>query len=659
MKILAGLSFCFCLILALPATAQDQTLLIEQFIRLNRSGSYDSAFQVLTEISEVKGGLNAFKESKITNNQDGEFLYYVGLILSKNNLRDSAIIFFDYVTTNEIADTIKHNAFIEKGNTYYFKGDYESALESYLTSIPIAESIGINEDKVTSLNNTGLAYWRLRKYDRAIEVLNESLEIAKKDSTVKLGTTLSHLANVYYDLGKMDEVARLDRMSLAIHLKQGNKFRASIDYNNIGEYLMNYKDSLDKAESYLNEAYRLRTEIGHYHSLISTLVNFATLEQRKGNPEKIEQYLQRALFIADSIKANDQLLRVLPIVRIFEENRGNYKRALAYLDQYVDLRDSLFNEEKSRQIEELIVQYDTERKEIENERLVKESELQKSIIGAQRTTQFLLVFIMILTFAILFFLYRGYKNKQLATLEIRRQNDHLEKLNNAKTRFFSIISHDLRGPMNVMFGFSTLIKNHIETSYNVKEDKKLDEILHYLKNASDQVLTLLDSLMQWAMQEEGIMPNNPERLNIKACLNENIEILTPQAQAKQLTIEADEVSDVQLLADRNSMMAVFRNLISNSLKFTPEGGKIKLSTVEDDNEVQIKVEDNGIGISEEKLEHLFEIDERKVSIGTKGEKGSGLGLKLVADFVRMNKGSIEVSSEVGKGTAFTLRFSKT
>lgn len=238
--------------------------------------------------------------------------------------------------------------------------------------------------------------------------------------------------------------------------------------------------------------------------------------------------------------------------------------------------------------------------------------------------------------------------------EIAKQRDHLEELNKTKNRFFSIISHDLRGPMNILIGFNTIIKDHISKNYNTKSDQRLDEINQYLTNSANQVLNLLDSLLKWAMKEEGVIPNNPEKLDLNECIIENIQMLELQADSKNITISFQAQNQEFVFADKNSLMTIIRNLSSNALKFTPENGVISFNVDSIEGLRVLSVTDTGVGIPKNKLATLFKIDEKKSTIGTQGEKGTGLGLNLVYDFVKMNKGKIEVESEIAKGTTFNV-----
>ncbi len=240
--------------------------------------------------------------------------------------------------------------------------------------------------------------------------------------------------------------------------------------------------------------------------------------------------------------------------------------------------------------------------------------------------------------------------------ELRSERDKLDIANKTKSKFFSIISHDLRGPITNLIGFSELIKHHLTKRYDVESDEQLDEISGYLKTSTNQVVSLLDNLLNWALKEEGVMPFNPTTLNVKACLDENISLMSPQAQAKSIDLEVACDESLEASLDKNSFMTILRNLSGNAIKFTPENGKVSFSAWVEEKELLLTITDTGIGIEEKRIPEIFELRDDKVTWGTKGEKGTGLGLNLVYDFVQVNGGSITVESEPGKGTVFKMKF---
>jgi two-component system, sensor histidine kinase LadS len=235
------------------------------------------------------------------------------------------------------------------------------------------------------------------------------------------------------------------------------------------------------------------------------------------------------------------------------------------------------------------------------------------------------------------------------TEQLQEQHNELEKLNSTKDHFFSIISHDLRGPVNAFSGLSTLVKLSVEN----KDYDQLPEMAERLDYSSNQLTHLLDNLLNWAVNQKGEIPFTPEKIELKFMIEHIFNTFKNMADSKKIHLESTIPKDIFITADRNTVMTIFRNLVNNAIKFTEEGGMVSLSAISKEGLASIKIADTGIGIAKDRLETIFQLKEDKGQ-GTAGEKGLGLGLRLVSEFVALNKGSIAVESKEGVGATFTI-----
>ena len=239
--------------------------------------------------------------------------------------------------------------------------------------------------------------------------------------------------------------------------------------------------------------------------------------------------------------------------------------------------------------------------------------------------------------------------------EILRESEaDLCELNAQKDKFFSIIAHDLLNPFNSIVGFSELLMDRI----NEKDYKEIDEYAKIINQSSKQVKDLLMNLLEWSRTQIGRMQFKPENFELVNLIGENIMLFDVIAGQKAITINKVSPHEITVFADKPMISTVLRNLISNAIKFTRKGGKINISAEKRATEILVSVSDNGIGITPERLEKLFRIDENNSTSGTNNEKGTGLGLILCKEFVENHGGKIWVESEEGKGSAFyfTLPF---
>ena len=250
----------------------------------------------------------------------------------------------------------------------------------------------------------------------------------------------------------------------------------------------------------------------------------------------------------------------------------------------------------------------------------------------------------------------AYINKNLERLVLERtkkiedQNIQLEELNATKDRFFTIIAHDLRGPVGNLATSLGLITESYE---NIKDKSKLD-LLKALKSSSDKTYHLLENLLIWAKIQRNSILFEPGNILLHELITENIDLLKPDIQQKQLKISTKIPNELKVYADTYMMDTIIRNLLGNAIKFTAEDGKIDITAKSIKDKVELTITDTGIGIKQEDIDKLFRIENNYLALGTNGERGSGLGLILCKEFIKKHEGEIKVTSVEGKGSSFKL-----
>ena len=238
-----------------------------------------------------------------------------------------------------------------------------------------------------------------------------------------------------------------------------------------------------------------------------------------------------------------------------------------------------------------------------------------------------------------------------AEQEIKIKTEELTKLNAEKNKFFSIIAHDLRSPLNGFIGLTQIMAEEL-SSLTMEE---VQEIAVSMKNSATNLFRLLENLLHWSRIQQGLMPFDPEVLSLHPVIDESVEILWESAKSKEIEIVHDIPAHSEVFADLNLLQTVIRNLVSNAIKFTPKGGKINISAMNThDNKVQISIIDSGIGISPKLVDQLFSLDVKTGRKGTDGELSTGLGLLLCKEFIELHGGKIWVESIEGKGSTFSF-----
>jgi PAS domain S-box-containing protein len=233
--------------------------------------------------------------------------------------------------------------------------------------------------------------------------------------------------------------------------------------------------------------------------------------------------------------------------------------------------------------------------------------------------------------------------------ELKQSAANLKKLNDAKDRFLSIISHDLRAPFSSILGFTDLLL----------EDETLAEVerqqyISYIQDSSKSMLALVNSMLDWTRLQTGRIKFEPEKLNAREIIESSINTVSGTALKKGVEIENLVEPSLHIFGDKNLILQVFNNLLSNAVKFTKLGDRIMISVNVSSASrfITFSVKDTGVGIKHGNLNKLFSIETKYTSEGTDGEKGSGLGLSLVKEIIEKHGGQIEVRSEFGKGTEF-------
>ncbi len=241
--------------------------------------------------------------------------------------------------------------------------------------------------------------------------------------------------------------------------------------------------------------------------------------------------------------------------------------------------------------------------------------------------------------------------KKRAEEELKQSTESLKKLNETKDRFISIVSHDLRTPFSSILGFTDLLSNDESLS---EEERK--QYVKYIQESSKSMLALVNSLLDWTRLQTGRIKFEPQKIEAKILVEKSINTISGTAFQKGIKILSTVGDEYSVFVDKNLILQVFNNLISNAIKFTDKGGLITISVKPSSSIrfIEFKVKDTGRGIKPENIDKLFNIDSKFTSEGTAGERGSGLGLSLVKEIVEKHGGKITVESEYGKGSEFSF-----
>jgi PAS domain S-box-containing protein len=249
--------------------------------------------------------------------------------------------------------------------------------------------------------------------------------------------------------------------------------------------------------------------------------------------------------------------------------------------------------------------------------------------------------------------FRDITERMRSEEELKLKNEELSSLNAEKDKFFSIIAHDLKGPFNGFLGLTQIMADELP-SLTAAE---VQNIAVSMRNSAKNLYHLLENLLDWSQIQKGAFPFNPEGFQLGLVVGSCVNMIHESAKSKDIEISINVADGLFAFADKNMIQTVIRNLVLNAIKFTRKGGKVSiLAKATADNNIEISIQDNGIGMSQNMIENLFRIDVQNNRTGTEGESGTGLGLLLCKEFIEKHGGKIWVESEENSGSTFYFTF---
>ena len=645
----------------------------------------DSLKQTLTNVTSdslrVRILVNLSDEHKYINIDQSQAYASEALVISEKNKWDWALA----------------QSTLRMATLGTLMGDFTTALKFDTRYLQAVRNLNDSLSAANALNNIGQDYSDLGEYDDAYYFLTQSYKAARsiKDSLLQ-AICLQNLGHVFKELGQYDIALNHFTISSQLSKKIGDLDGEAYIKDEIGGLYLSKKD-FKKAEENLLSALQIIRERKIYVIEPRTITKFAELSMEKKEFDlslsyydsanqlytvsknffgiasiklgKGKVFLQQQQF-AESFNLIDEALtlakslnaRILEIdcyeqLSLLAEQKGDFKKSLDYFKNFKTLRDSLFNQDFAEKLFQDL-RFEAQTKDSEIAELSLARSLQAAEIKRQGFIRNILAVSAALTAILLFSVYRsGQRRIRINKLlmehqeEIKKRSIELEQLNQVKDKFFSIISHDLRSPVNALAGILDLMdKDQIKP-------EEFSRLVKELKIQFNHTKTLINNLLDWALLQMDKLRIQPEKINLQQMVDENFRLLS-SLHLKEIEMTNQLPEKLYALADLNTINLVFRNLILNSIKFTESGGKIWVDAKENGNELTISVSDNGVGITPEVQAIIFEKASGYSTRGTANEKGTGLGLILCKEFVERNGGKIWLHSEVGKGSTFSFTLKK-
>ncbi len=532
------------------------------------------------------------------------------------------------------------------GQTYSVQGDIDKALEILYDCLRLYKNLGREIGIANVKFELGSIYHREGRYRNALRNFKDAYKLySLKDNAIGQASALSNIGETFRYLNDFDSALYYFSLSYQAYDAIDYVLGRAYSLGNIGLVYAEINQN-DSAENYIRQASEMLEELGDRYPIAVYQTYMADIYKDKGDWNAALGYAHSSLQISEEEGLKEQIRDAsLKLSELYHEN-GDFQRAFGYQSQYIAYRDSINNEDIIRKMADLRMEYEMSKKQVEVDLLQQKRKNQQLIIIGLSIISVLIGILAILT-------YRNnlarrktnrllHKNKE----EIEEQRDKLESLNGMKDKFFGIISHDLRTPVNSLQGIAHLLKHHA----NSKNTEEVDQLTDLVDKSINTLSTLLDNLLNWALTQQGALPYHPQKVALKPVINNALDIFKNAAEAKSIQLKSEVSDDAIAFVDEDSIHSLLRNVINNAVKFTLKKGEVFVTAFRNGEKVEIVISDTGTGMDEYQLKNLFKIDKKKVSKGTSGEKGSGLGMLLCNEIVKLNNGKIRAESEFSKGT---------
>ncbi|GJQ32544.1 MAG: hypothetical protein HBSAPP04_13830 [Ignavibacteriaceae bacterium] len=549
---------------------------------------------------------------------------------------------------------VNHNLM---GLVYWRKGDTEKSYRSYLNALAIRESLGDRNEISLINNNIGLIFQRMKYYDLAEQHIRKGMSVADSAG---------------YETGKMYSLRRLIGLNIArknyseamryvdtvvgFYVRVNNKGSLAQLYNDLG-LLNENSGKRNEAVAWYVKSRDLAKELGDRFIEAFALYNLGRVERASGDTKVAEESLNRGMELANSGGYHVILRDIYFELSILFQKRGDAREANNYLTRHLELKDSILSEGALTAIGEMRIRYEIERSKERQEYL--ESILEER----NRTTLVLLILVVFFLGggASIGFLFLRQKrlgrllqvsNDELGkiNLQLQKSNEALTLANETKTKLFSIIGHDLKSPFVSILGFSELLKDEADGMRN----REISDLTEKILGSSVKLVDLVNNLTSWALQQREMLKPQPVFFGMEEVATVVMKAAMLNMELKGIVVRGEFGRPDVVFADREMISTVLRNILTNAIKFSFEGGEIVVRGEYLGEIYRVTIEDRGVGMSEDTIRNILYGSGTISTYGTANEKGTGLGLSVSRDFIRDNGGRLDIISEPGKGSSFIV-----
>ncbi|MCS4435143.1 ATP-binding protein [Aquiflexum gelatinilyticum] len=555
------------------------------------------------------------------------------------------------------------------------KSDFEAALKAHIEALKIRESLLDSVGMLESNLNLGNIYYRTKELDKAAKFYHTALIFGLKTNNLRgLALIYNNLGSYHLDRwhaakDQTDFDSALEFLQKALEIKEtlGDN-RGMI--NTLNQLSDLFEESGDESKRYdlIQRAWTIANKFNDIESKLAVLGSLAEYHFEKGQMYKALDYANQGFEIAENLKSHYQISVAAEKVAKIAASLKNYSLAYEYLTIQKESEEILFNENRQKIRDELTIQYETEKKELANQQLLKDREYYN--LSLKRKNELLIViFIAVLGLLVLLWIQINNHRKLKSTheelreahalvnsqhLQIQEQAQNLHETNQAlnvankfRDKIFSVISHDLRAPFANIQGTISLWNSKLLST------QEMEDLISMISRDTYAAFLMLENLLDWARTQMGSNEVQSNQINLNRLIEENKDLFNFQLKRKNIDLVNHIPLKKFINSDKERLNFIIRNYILNAIKFTPEGGRIDIEYRDIEN-AEILVKDSGMGIKPELISKLFK-NQNITTKGTAGESGTGIGLMLCKDFAESIGAELAVESTLNSGSTFIIR----
>ena len=543
------------------------------------------------------------------------------------------------------------------------RGNYAVGLQNSLSAINIFEKQDLKEELSTAYSNLAEAYYKTNQIDKALDFNFKALEIHKQIlDKIGIISSTKNTAELYsINKEHRKAIEYYEKVLELLNPKKDKDLRGEILPKLGSQYLL-FKE-YDKASKYLVEGLKYNRKQGNNEGVLRALNAIGNLNLQKNKVKLAAKQLNEAYKIAQKTDNKTELLENYRLHIALDSTRGYFENAFFWKNKYHNLKDALYTEDRPV-FPTNVAPLDLDLNESNTDNLDNNEENKNEWHNNPYILYGPIVAITILLGLLILSLIKtkSHKDKMVKQKEeldqekirnetILEQTYHLEEVNQVKDKLFSIVSHDLKDSISSIKAFLDLLKED-----SISRDEFYELIPELSENANN-ANSLLFNLLNWSKSQMQNLEPKPDVFNIQDVFYNKIALVEQKVEDKRIVL-IDESQQGFVYADRSMVEIVIQNLITNAVKFSRTGDVITISNQDKNGKSLICIEDTGVGISRDNIDKLFNANKNFTTIGTKNEKGTGLGLTIAKDLVELNNGKIWVESTQNVGSKFFIELPK-